>query len=252
MLSAAMQTILAIDIGNTSITLGLYRNGKVSRIRRVTPGRSLGKLLRDYVGTRSIAGTGMSSVVPSVNAAWEKAAATLGEGPVIQLSHHSEIGIPIDYPKPASIGADRLANACAASHLFGAPVVVADFGTALTFDIIDRKKGYVGGVIAPGIPLMFEYLSDKTALLPRIEPKPVNHAVGRSTEEAMRIGGQIGYRGIVRELLTEIKKELGVRRLSVCATGGYAGMVVKDLDQDIPVVEDLTLLGIGRIYELNT
>ena len=156
MLFSRMQTILAIDIGNTSITLGLYRNGKVSRVQRVLAQRSLRKLIQTYLGTRKVSGVCISSVVPTVNAAWEKAAIAVVQGPVYLLSYQSDIGIPIDYPKPASIGADRLANACAAAHLLGTPVVVADFGTALTFDIVDRHKGYVGGVIAPGIPLMFE------------------------------------------------------------------------------------------------
>ena len=248
--------ILVIDIGNTSTHFGLYREAKVGRKTRVPTGlttiKAIKQELSGFLKKTSVDAVGISSVVPNVNSAWTKAVrGVIGVEPIF-VSHEVDVGVAIDYPKPASIGADRLANACAAAALLGTPVVVADFGTALTFDIVSRDAAYVGGVIAPGIPLMFEYLSDKTALLPKVEPKAVHSSIGKSTEEAMRIGGQIGYRGIVRELLSEIKKDLGVRRLKVCTTGGYAALVVRDLDPKIPVIEDLTLIGIGNIVERNS
>ena len=248
--------ILVIDIGNTSTHLGLYRDGAVRRVGRaptdLTTIKAIKQELVAFLKRSRITGVCISSVVPKINPAWSKAVKSVCDLTPLFVSHEVNIGIPITYAKPHTIGADRLANACAAADLLGTPVVVADFGTALTFDIVSRTEGYVGGVIAPGIPLMFEYLSDKTALLPVVEPKPVVSSIGKSTEEAMRIGGQIGYRGIVRELLTEIKRDLGVRKLNVCTTGGYADMVVRDLDQSIPVIPDLTLIGIGKIFELNT
>ncbi len=128
-------------------------------------------------------------------------------------------GVGIDYPQPNTIGPDRLANAVAARHRFGAPVVVVDFGTAVTFDVVDRAGNYVGGIIAPGLAAMTDYLHEKTALLPRISIREVKSPIGKSTEQAMLVGAVHGYRGLIRELIMELKRELKVRRLPVVATG---------------------------------
>jgi len=122
----------------------------------------------------------------------------------------------------------------------------------LTFDVIAKERGYVGGVICPGLPLMFDYLAERTALLPALKPVRSKSAIGRSTEQAMRIGAERGYRGMVREVLGEIKAELGVRRLRVCATGGHAEWVLRESGIEMRVEKQLTLLGIGRIAQLNT
>jgi type III pantothenate kinase len=168
------------------------------------------------------------------------------------VNHKMDFGVKISYPKPTSIGADRLANACGAAYRYGTPVIVADFGTALTFDVICRDRGYVGGVIAPGLPLMTDYLADKTALLPHIELKGACGAVGRSTEGAMRIGAKIGYRGIVREIVTHLKKETAGRTAKLCATGGYARWVLSGLGMKFDLDPHLTLRGLSRIYDLNS
>ena len=120
----------------------------------------------------------------------------------------------IDYPKPDSIGPDRLANAVAARKRFGAPVVVVDFGTAVTFDVVNRAGNYAGGIIAPGLAAMTDYLHEKTALLPRIKIREVKTVVGKSTEQAMLVGAVHGYRGLVRELIAELKRELKAEKLA--------------------------------------
>ena len=140
-------------------------------------------------------------------------------------------GVGIDYPKPNTIGPDRLANAVAARHRFGAPVVVVDFGTAVTFDVVDRAGNYVGGIIAPGLAAMTDYLHEKTALLPRITIREVKSPIGKSTEQAMLVGAVHGYRGLVRELVMELKRELKARRLPVVATGGYAQLIGSKLPE---------------------
>ena len=150
------------------------------------------------------------------------------------------------------IGADRLANAAAAAKLLGTPSVVCDFGTALTFDIIDAKRGYIGGIICPGLPLMFDYLAEKTALLPRVKPSKTKAVVGRNTEQAMQIGARLGYRGMVREILQSLETELGVKQLPVCCTGGYAGWIFKDWDVAATIDPNLTLKGLGIIGDLNS
>src|SRR5205807_2201603 len=130
-----------------------------------------------------------------------KAVRQLGNIDCLELTPRTLRGIGIDYPRPGTIGPDRLANAVAARHRFGAPAVVVDFGTAVTFDVVNRAGNYAGGIIAPGLAAMTDYLHEKTALLPRIKIREVRQVVGKSTEHAMLVGAVHGYRGLVRELL---------------------------------------------------
>jgi type III pantothenate kinase len=157
-------------------------------------------------------------------------------------------GVGIDYPKPESIGPDRLANAVAVLHHFGAPSVVVDFGTAVTFDVVNAKGNYVGGIIAPGLAAMTDYLHEKTALLPKIKIREVKAVVGRNTREAMLIGAVHGYRGLVRELIVELKKDLHTRRLPVVATGGYARLIAAKLPEITAVDPLLTLEGLRLVW----
>ncbi len=119
----------------------------------------------------------------------------------------------------------------------------------MTFDIISEEIAYIGGIIAPGLPLMFDYLAEKTALLPQLTPDPIKKSVGKSTEEAMRIGAQKGYCGMVRGILDGLHAEIG--DFAVCATGGYARWVLEKCKRDVKIVPDLTLYGLGCIYDLN-
>jgi type III pantothenate kinase len=166
----------------------------------------------------------------------------------LELSHRGLGGLWIDYPKPATIGPDRLANALAAWGRWGAPVLVLDFGTAMTVDVVDRRGCYVGGVIAPGLAAMTDYLHEKTALLPRIRIGAVRRALGRSTVEAMRIGVVRGYRGLIRGLLGDLRQELGGRRPPVVATGGYAALMAAQVPEIDRVEPALTLDGVRRFY----
>jgi type III pantothenate kinase len=145
-----------------------------------------------------------------------------------------------------------LANASAAEARYGAPVIVADFGTALTFDVVSAEGAYVGGAIAPGLPLMVDYLAEKTALLPRIRLTGRCAGVGRSTPGAMRIGARIGYRGIVREIVGYLTDSMGGKKPRLCATGGYARWALAGLDLPFEFDRNLTFHGLIRIYGLNT
>jgi type III pantothenate kinase len=193
----------------------------------------------------------ISSVVPGRNRAWARAARELGVDDVLWVKHDLRLDVKLAYPDPASIGADRLANACAAVQRYGAPVIVADFGTALTFDVVSPARAYLGGIIAPGLPLMFDYLAEKTALLPHIRPGTARHPIGKSTEEAMRLGARHGYRGMVREILEHVRTRMKWKKCAFCATGGYAPWVLKGLGLGIKHDEDLTLFGVGRVFDLN-
>lgn len=186
-------------------------------------------------------GSLLCSVVP------EKAR-ILGEhlarfGPVHSLSSESDTGLAIDYPHPAQIGADRLANAIGVAARHGAPAIVIDFGTAVTFDVVTQGPAYSGGVIAPGLGAMQDYLGRRTALLPQIELAEPRAAIGKSTTEAMQAGAVYGYRGLVREIITRLRAEMGGDPLIV-ATGGDAALIARGLPEIQIVDPDLTLEGI--------
>lgn len=249
--------IIVVDVGNTNTGLGVFSGlRRMLRIDVPTHSITLAKalvVLRKMADGRSIRGAVYASVVPKKNAVWLQALRRLRPGlRILVVGPETKLGVPVTYPKPHTIGADRLANSCAAAYRWGAPVIVADFGTAVTFDVVDKKRGYIGGVIAPGVPLMFSYLAEKTALLPKIEPGRTRHRVGKSTEEAMQLGARWGYRGLVREIFTELRRIPSLRNARLCATGGLAHWIMKGSDLPVIIDPDLTLFGLARIYQLNS
>jgi type III pantothenate kinase len=245
--------IALFDVGNTHTHLGLANSSRVLRhVNLRTPDWSSGRAqwqAAKFFRGRSLDGAAFCSVVPVVT-------------PLVSLFIHEKIRVPhfpltartvrgigIDYPKPETIGPDRLANALAARHYFGAPVVVVDFGTAVTFDVVDRRGNYIGGIIAPGLNVMTDYLHEKTALLPRINIREVTAVVGKNTAQAMLIGAVHGYRGLIAELVSQLKRALGYRRLPVIATGGYARLIAAKLPQITAVEPLLTLEGLRLAWQ---
>lgn len=171
--------------------------------------------------------------------------------PVVEVSHRIPLGVEVDFPDPSRIGADRLANAAAiAARRPGQPVIVVDFGTAVTFDIIDARPAYIGGVIAPGLDAMRHYLHERTALLPEIEIARPGSAIGKSTVHAMQSGAYHGYRGLVLEILARINEELGTTAKTI-ATGGYAALIADGLPSIESVEPQLTMQGLLLIAQLN-
>ncbi|MEX2579359.1 MAG: type III pantothenate kinase [Verrucomicrobiales bacterium] len=190
----------------------------------------------------------LASVVPAHVPALRKAQ---DSRPIVEVSHEIDLGIAVDFPDPSKVGADRLANAAAVAGRYpGEPVVVVDFGTAVTFDIVDSRPAYVGGVIAPGLDAMKRYLHKKTALLPEIELARPPSAIGKTTEHAMQSGAFHGYRGLVREILRQVEAELGCPA-KVIATGGYAALIAEDLPEIALLEPNLTMQGLLRIGRLN-
>lgn len=166
--------------------------------------------------------------------------------PFHQINHESPLGMGIDYPCPAQIGADRLANAVGVVARHGAPAIVIDFGTAVTFDVISSTPAYCGGVIAPGLGAMSGYLTQRTALLPEVDLAEPVSAIGKSTADAMRVGAVIGYRGLIRGILEAMLQEMDGKP-HLIATGGDAGLitsVMKEIDCCDP---EITLDGIRRV-----
>jgi type III pantothenate kinase len=191
----------------------------------------------------------VSSVVPKKNRLVQQAAE---KTKVLWLNSRLKLGIGIDYPKPKSIGADRLANAAAVTALYGYPAIVVDFGTAVTFDIVSDRRTYIGGVIAPGLEAMTNFLYQRTALLPKFSLKEPRRAIGKSTIEAMLSGAVFGYRGLVREILARIKAEQFPRKkVYIVATGGYARLIAAQLPEIGAVSRHLTLEGLRIVANLN-
>lgn len=191
----------------------------------------------------------VSSVVPAKNSAILKPA---GKVNVLWLDWKLKLDVEIDYPKPQSIGADRLANAAAVTALYGFPAIVVDFGTAVTFDIVSGHRAYIGGVIAPGLEAMTNFLYRRTALLPKLSLKEPRRAIGKSTIQAMLSGAVFGYRGLVREILTKIRAEqFSHKKVHVVGTGGYARLIARRLPEIDVVHPNLTLEGLRIVANLN-
>jgi type III pantothenate kinase len=245
--------LLLLDIGNTRTHLGLANRTRVLKHADIPtaawPDGTAEARIAAFAGQARLDAAAFCSVVPAVSRLLRRAAKERWRLPCLELTAKTVRGVGLDYPKPGTIGPDRLANAVAAKHAFGAPAVVVDFGTAVTFDVIDRAANYVGGIIAPGLAAMTDYLHEKTALLPRIRIRDITGAIGKSTEQAMLVGAVHGYRGLVRELILELKRELKRRRLPVVATGGYAELIARKLPEITAVRPLLTLEGVRLVWQ---
>ena len=255
--------LLVVDVGNTSTAVGLWSDGRVSKVRHVDDAARFERFekfetFEKFERTGRLDGVAYVSVVPKADKAHLRYFKEHGLR-VHQVSHHDFSNLSnlsnvsnlsnlrLDYPHPETIGADRLADAVGAVARYGAPVLVMDFGTALTAAVVTKDRVWRGGVIAPGFPLMRDYLIERTAKLPRMKlgngraPK-----IGRSTEEAMRFGALVGYRGMVREIVAELKRNFKCN-FKLVATGGFAKWVLRDLDLPFTIDPTLTLYGAGLI-----
>ena len=248
--------ILVVDVGNTSTAVGFWQGGRVSGVVHCDGGFSEASkaakgILSRHRGVECLA---YVSVVPEADGRWEDFAKKNSLG-FRQVSHQCFVSgrrhvpgeLVIDYPRPETIGADRLADAAGAVERYGAPVIVMDFGTAFTAAAITDDRVWRGGVIAPGFSLMRDYLFERTAKLPRMKIGSGRApAIGRSTEEAMRFGAIVGYRGMVREIAAQLKENFR-EDFKLVATGGFAKWALRDSRMDFTVDPDLTLYGIGLI-----
>jgi len=244
--------ILLIDIGNTHTHAGLADQKRVVKQADLPTASwfdgEAAEWTKRFAGRKSPEGVALCSVVPRATPFVRRALRRLWNLSALELTPGTVRGVGVRYPKPETIGPDRLANAVAVRHHFGAPSVVVDFGTAVTFDVVDKNGDYSGGIIAPGLAVMTDYLHEKTALLPRIRIREVKSVIGRSTEQAMLSGAVHGYRGLVRELIVELKRELQTLSLPVVATGGYARLMAAKLPEITAVKPLLTLEGLRLVW----
>jgi len=241
---------LLIDVSNSYAKLAFASRERVSNPARIPTSELSSSVVAEFLRRRQVKKLVVSSVVPTKKSAISKAAHNKAQ--VLWLDWKLKLGVTIDYPKPESIGADRLANAAAVAKLYGWPAIVVDFGTAVTFDVVSEGRGYIGGVIAPGLEAMTNFLYQRTELLPRLSLKEPNRTVGKSTVEAMRSGAIFGYRGLVREILARIKAEqFSLKKVVVVATGGYAGLIASQLPEVAAIHPHLTLEGLRIVGNLN-
>jgi type III pantothenate kinase len=244
-----MTDYLLVDISNSYTKLAFASITRLSGPVRIATTKLSSGLIAGLLRRQKVKKIVVSSVVPKKNPAILKAARKVD---VIWLDSTLKLGLTIDYSKPKSIGADRLANAVAVTELYGFPAIVVDFGTAVTFDIVSGHRKYIGGVIAPGLEAMTNFVYQRTALLPKISLKEPRSAIGRSTIEAMLSGAVIGYRGLVREILAQIRAEQFPRKKCyVVATGGYARLIARQLPEIGAIRPHLTLEGLRIVANLN-
>lgn len=251
---------LAIDIGNTNVTLGVYRGERLEATWRIATvhdrmADEYGILLTQLLAHRGvqpvdITGAAIASVVPNLTGTFRKVCARYLDQDALVVDAGVKTGVRIRYENPREVGADRVVDCAAVQAKYGGPACVVDFGTATTFDAISREGDYLGGAIAPGIGIAAEALFARASKLYRVEIAPPARAIGTNTVAALQAGIFFGYVGLVEGLVARFRRELG-EDMQVIATGGLAEVVAKET----PVIQHvdpwLTLDGLRIVYELN-
>ncbi|MFP6901977.1 MAG: type III pantothenate kinase [Opitutales bacterium] len=254
--------LVCVDLGNTTIHCGALARGEFHYTRslatelfRRNP-TALTNLIEEIAKKeRAPWEASFCSVVPALTTHLEDILEQQAES-VFQLTPESCSGLTISHPNPSEIGPDRLANAIAAQVHHGTPSIVIDLGTATTFDLVGSTSGYVGGIIAPGLALMTDYLAERTALLPNMEPNlsVPDSLIGRSTEEAMQIGCSLGFRSMIEGILEGVRSELANHEKKdplVIVTGGAAKELTRTLQTNWTVDSLLTLRGLVEAKRRN-
>ncbi len=254
-------TLLAVDIGNTHITVGFFQKRALRHTWRLNTNRhytsdELGVHFLSLLATRNldvskIQGVSMASVVPSLDEPFRVMSRTYLRQTPLVVGPKTHLGIKNLYRYPEEVGADRLVNAVAVHALYRKPAIVVDFGTATTFDCITAKGEYLGGAICPGLELAGEWLATHTAKLPRVTFQAVPmRAIGRTTKESLQSGLFWGYISLIEGLLQRLTAEMGSRPL-VLVTGGLSSVIGPHLKARPRIVPDLTLEGLRILWERN-
>jgi len=252
--------LLAIDLGNTNLTFGLFEGDRLVHDWRLATRRdsmpdelgiSMLQLIRqEGIDPKAVDAVVVASVVPPLNASLEQAIERyFGQRPMM-VGPGIKTGLKIHYRDPKEVGADRIVAAMAAFKKYGGPLIIIDFGTGTTYDVVSQEGDYLGGAIAPGMGISVEALYERAARLQRVELKAPSNVIGRTTAESMQAGIIYGFTAQVEGMVARIRKELG-QQARVIATGGLAGLIAAETPV-IELVDDrLMLEGLRLIYELN-
>jgi type III pantothenate kinase len=248
--------IMALDIGNTSIHIGLFVKSRLVKQFRINTyadkqhiSKTLERSLNNYKTYKRFAV--VSSVVPKVTDIVEAIIENDIKAKVFVIGKNLKVPIKNRYARPSQVGSDRLVNAYACKQIYGVPAIIIDFGTATTFDCINRKGEYEGGIIAPGVKITLDALAEETALLPRIDLKKPKNLIGKDTKDSIRSGVINGLACMCDGLIKKIKKGLG-RSTKVIVTGGFSdifspySIYMKEIDKNI------TLKGLYLIFSKKT
>lgn len=252
--------LLAIDIGNTTIILGVFEGERLLFFWRLSTRTEKtedehGALISDLLNinglkTEVIDGIIISSVVPPLTQIFEDMAKKYFNRKPMVVSSELDTGIKILYKKPEEVGADRIVNAAAAFYLYGGPVIIVDFGTATTFCYVTSRGEYLGGVIAPGLEISANALFERAAKLPKVSLSRPSRIIGDDTVTAMQAGLIIGHAGMVDRIVEEIKRDVGEDPY-VIATGGLAELIAPESRTIKEIRPALTLEGLRLVYKRN-
>jgi type III pantothenate kinase len=246
--------LLVVDVGNTQTHIGLSDGGEITSEWRLATVRhrtsdEIAGLLQGFfslMGMRvreAVDEVGIASVVPRLTQQWVEMCQKHLSVEAFVVGPGARTGMRILMKNPAEVGADRIVNAAAAFEKYGGPCIVADYGTATTFDVINAEGDYIGGVIAPGIEVSLEALTTRAAKLIKVEVAEPEHAIGKSTTEALQSGAVYGFAGEIEGIVHAIWRELG-EQVQVVATGGLAELIARNTDVVSAVDQLLTLRGI--------
>ncbi len=252
--------LLAIDVGNTDTTLGVFEGEElratwhmatsIHRMADECASLLLNLLHHQGLGTSDIKEVALCCVVPPLIATFEELFQRYFYISPLVVGAGVKTGVRIRMDNPREVGADRIVNAAAAHHLYGGPIIITDLGTATTFDTVSKEGDYLGGAIAPGIVTAAESLFMRASMLPRVELTHPKHAIGTNTIAAMQSGIVFGYVGLIEGMVARIQQELG-EKAKVIATGGYAELIAKETAVIDIVNPNLTLIGLRLIYLMN-
>lgn len=252
--------LLAIDVGNTNITMGVFENENlVATWRMATDTNRMPDeyaiLIRNMLPMKnilveSISGVSICSVVPPLTQVFQELSSSYFKIDPLVVSAGTKTGVRIEYENPRDVGSDRVVDAAAAYDIYGGPIVIVDFGTATVFDAVSKDGTYIGGAIASGINLTAQALYERTAQLRKVELIPPKNAIGKNTTASIQSGIFYGHVGMVEAMVERFKKEMG-DGVKVVATGGMAQVIDQETDVFDEINMDLTLIGLRLIYELN-
>lgn len=249
--------IVAIDIGNTNITLAFIKEDIITHSYRLTTklqrtSDEFGQLFKSFLNeanytTEQIEDVVISSVVPKIMYSFNHAVRKYLKKDPIHITPQVDSGIPIAIPDPSCVGADRIVDAAGAYYTYGGPCLVIDFGTASTFDYINEKGEFMYGITAPGLEITAQALSNMAAQLPDIEIKKPQSILATGTISSMQCGVVYGYIGLTEKIISQIKKEIGTP-MKVIATGGLGRMISEEVKEIDVYDKDLTFKGLLHIY----